>query len=923
MSFYLAEIRELRKNFMESYKDGDFKKALFLGRYLLDIYKETGDTEHPGLAEDTHNVGVIFDELGLYDKAAEYYRQAAALKKVRFGESATFADTLNNLAIAYNNLGLHEEALKTHVRVLEVREKKLGKEHIDYIHSLYNLGNTYEALKQYESALESHKQALEKSRRCKAFQMLDAADIHASMARSFEKMGNYKKTIYYYEFALDIIEKKIGARSLPYIINALSLALACEKSEFTGLAVEYCERAVQIRRKMFPQGHLDYVNNLNYLAELCFKDGQFDKSLQLHKKALGLVEQEFQQLHLLNMDMLDRIALDLCANEDFQGALEFSQKSLELRQTAIPEDKLQFTKSYLILGEISMKTDNCKQALTYYKRAMDILGEDSIENRSAIDDIWCKIAQLFDRQGVFEAGAFLYEAVLKRKRALSPPNKEEEIALMKSISIIRKKQEEYMRAVLICLEMEAMAKDIYGKTHSKYAEVLKELGVAYGKAGDLANAAKCLETALNIQKEALDEDNPIYIKTLVAFAQVCFYRGECTLAIQLFKERNDVNFEESPEEQREAACTLLAIGNCYLKLGKREKAEAYVAEAEGKLARSRLVPNEKYNHLKEIYAWGKNGNFSVVRHPRRRMRDGDRRGLEETIVFMTRFYKDDINKDKWEKAKKAFAAFSLGEMCQRLGKKDEAIYWYSLAEKQAEPQYYVRACTRLGEVYLLYGEEEKSFQKFINAKEYIGEYGDKHTLEYCRILGHIGDYFYRKGSKEMALSFYLLWKQLYRELSLPDCSYYDDRLEKIAKTLMAFERYKEALELYYILSVSVRNREGETARYGKLLLRGATLHIHLGNTKEAETLLDHVLVLAGKNGITTESFGKLCDKVGRLYSLAGLNEKALEALKLAYQESLEGKKCITKEGIQLLCELLWKMGDNQAYFSVKNGCEIE
>jgi tetratricopeptide (TPR) repeat protein len=190
-------------------------------------------------------------------------------------------------------------------------------------------------------------------------------------------------------------------------------------------------------------------------------------------------------------------------------------------------------------------------------------------------------------------------------------------------------------------------------------------------------------------------------------------------------------------------------------------------------------------------------------------------------------------------------------------------------------------------------------------------------------LGYIGDYFYKKGNKETALGFHLLWKHLYTELDLPICSGYDERLEKMGKILTDFRRYKEAVELYYLLAVSIRNREGETVKYGKLLLRIAALQIQIGNNKEGEALLDHVLLLAGKNGITTESFGKVCDKVGRLYSLAGLEEKALEALKLAYEENLQGKKCMTKEGLQLFTELLWKKGDNTAYFSVKNRREIE
>jgi len=58
MSFYLTEIRELRKDFMESYKGGDLKKALFLGKRLLNIYDKNEDKDSSGLAED------IFKQFG-------------------------------------------------------------------------------------------------------------------------------------------------------------------------------------------------------------------------------------------------------------------------------------------------------------------------------------------------------------------------------------------------------------------------------------------------------------------------------------------------------------------------------------------------------------------------------------------------------------------------------------------------------------------------------------------------------------------------------------------------------------------------------------------------------------------------------------------------------------------------------------------
>ena len=42
MKSYLAEIRELRKNLVESYKEGDYKRALFLGEHLLELNKKNG-----------------------------------------------------------------------------------------------------------------------------------------------------------------------------------------------------------------------------------------------------------------------------------------------------------------------------------------------------------------------------------------------------------------------------------------------------------------------------------------------------------------------------------------------------------------------------------------------------------------------------------------------------------------------------------------------------------------------------------------------------------------------------------------------------------------------------------------------------------------------------------------------------------------
>ena len=87
MAFYIGEIRRVRKEFFEAYKDGDYKKAIVLGKNLLHIYVENDDCDCMEYAVDMSNLALVFDQLHIYDRAAEYYKKAAELKKDYSGES--------------------------------------------------------------------------------------------------------------------------------------------------------------------------------------------------------------------------------------------------------------------------------------------------------------------------------------------------------------------------------------------------------------------------------------------------------------------------------------------------------------------------------------------------------------------------------------------------------------------------------------------------------------------------------------------------------------------------------------------------------------------------------------------------------------------------------------------------------------------
>ena len=66
-----------------------------------EIKKDVLGENHPDTAISYNNIGVVYYNLGDYDKALEYYNKALEIRKAVLGESHPFTQhTLENIEIA-------------------------------------------------------------------------------------------------------------------------------------------------------------------------------------------------------------------------------------------------------------------------------------------------------------------------------------------------------------------------------------------------------------------------------------------------------------------------------------------------------------------------------------------------------------------------------------------------------------------------------------------------------------------------------------------------------------------------------------------------------------------------------------------------------------------------------------------------------
>lgn len=923
MGFYFAEVRKLRRELQAAYGAGEYKKALILGKNILQKYMENDDANTMEYASDMHNLGVIFDTMGMYPKAVEYYKKAAVLKRDCSGESLSYADTVNNLAIAYNNMGEGEKARRFHGEVLKIREAKLGKDHPDTIYSLFHLGNTEEDLQQYEKAVEYHQQALERARRSTDFSKEDMADIFASLGSAYDGGGNYRRSISSYEKALDFMEKAGVEESFCCMIWTLSLAEVCEKAGWNELAVEYCEKAVRMRRKMMQDSHLDYINSLNSLGILCCKAGMFEKSLQCHEEVLKLVREVLGGDHLFYADTLNNMSADYSGMGQMEKALEANEEALRRKEAALGEYHAQVAVCYMSRGRLYEKMGRDTDALAAYEKAL-LIRRDTVGRMDPLyADTLEQIAGLFTAKGAYEAAAeYLQEALYIRREAETGTDRDL-VGGLQLLADVKQKAGEGQAAAALCREAIELLEKHFSKNHPEYAIGLAKLGEILAREKQYDEAIQILTESAAIQKEMLDEDNPRYLKTLEYLAEVCVRKGDYAVAVQHYLAINDANYEETAEEKQRAAETLLAVAVCYLAMGNEKKAEAYRKEAVEKLNRAGGGLTEKFAKSHQQYDMLANKGKLPYAGAERQARMEERRRLQKAKDLFTEMLAQRGEQAQSLDKEAVRNAISLGDLQMRTGNREQAFFWYQAAEQAAEGMEYAQACRRLGEWYLTAGEYLKGLQKLTNAKNYIEEYDSVKTKDYCELLAEIGDCYFAMGEKEKAVGMYLPYIRLFRELQLPRGKQYQRRLERTGRLLADSGRHKDAAECFSELALATRMMEGETENFARLLLKTAASHIAQGNQKEAVTLLDRALLLGTAKGRDTEAYGKLCDRIGRMYAANGSLERAEDCLSIAYEMTRNGKKCLTRDGLAALLSVLRKLGQEERYFAVKQGKKLE
>jgi serine/threonine protein kinase len=267
---------------------------------------------------------LLFDQ-GKYREAEQLFRRVIAVRARAMGPE--HVDTLasrHRLVYVLNEEEKHEEAETEARQVVTLREKILGSEHPDTLLSRYNLASALYHSGKYVQAEELYRKVVAADERVIGPEHPRTLAARIGLANTLNDQGKYKEAIDAYRSVIKLDNKAYGPEHPITLNDRMDLATALQADhQYAKAEAEYRE-VIALQTRVLGPEHAHTLNTRNNFAELLDDAGKYGAAenechqiLELEKKAVG-------PNHRLTLNTRANLAVALL----YQGKLDDAQAEI-------------------------------------------------------------------------------------------------------------------------------------------------------------------------------------------------------------------------------------------------------------------------------------------------------------------------------------------------------------------------------------------------------------------------------------------------------------------------------------------------------------------------------------------------------------------------------------------------------------------
>ncbi|CAF1063376.1 unnamed protein product [Didymodactylos carnosus] len=273
---------------------GENSKAKQYFQMLLD------DTSLDQIAHASvyHNIGLVHDNQGDYEKALKSYEKSLEIKLISLPPNhPDIAATYNNMGLVHKNQGDYEEALKTYEKSLEIKMISLQQNHPSIATTYNNIGEVHDNQGDYEKALKSYEKALE-------IYLISLPPNHPSIAATYNNIGlvynnqgDYEKALKSYEKSLEIYLISLPPNHPDITITYNNIGSVYNNQGDYEKAVKFFEKSLEIYLVSLPLNHHHIATTYDNIGSVYDNEGDYEKALEYYEKALSMARKTLPLAH--------------------------------------------------------------------------------------------------------------------------------------------------------------------------------------------------------------------------------------------------------------------------------------------------------------------------------------------------------------------------------------------------------------------------------------------------------------------------------------------------------------------------------------------------------------------------------------------------------------------------------------------------
>ena len=293
---------------------------------------------------------------------------ATLLVAIGLQTQAQNTDALQDQYYEYYNNGDFNNAIKYALKVLDIQEKSIGKNHPDYAFTLGNLGVYYLFASKYEKALAINLEVVELRKRILGVEDEEYHLALGNLASTYSKLGRYSTALSINLELLEIRERIIGKKHLDYIQTSQNIASNYSKLGKYEKALEAYLEVIKMYNDISNTETQGYAMAINNLASTYYKLGNFHKSLEYRTQGLSLFENLVPKGHPVLLKVIKELGNNFAALDDEFIAIDTIKYVLKKIESNLGKEN-----EYYALGLQSLTI--CYYNIKNYSRALNLCNE--------------------------------------------------------------------------------------------------------------------------------------------------------------------------------------------------------------------------------------------------------------------------------------------------------------------------------------------------------------------------------------------------------------------------------------------------------------------------------------------------------------------------------------------------------------------